>query len=108
VGKARAKEIIFQAKRLDAETAMALGIVDRVCEPGSLMEESLRYAASMQVGSPASISVVKSCINRGIELPLEEGLAIEMEGLERLLNTSDVREGVAAFLEKRKPGFRGK
>ncbi len=108
IGKAGAKEIIFQARKLDARTALALGIVDRVCEPGSLMEEALQYAESMQGGAPVSIDVVKSCINRGIEQSLDKGLAIEMEGLERLLNTADAREGVIAFLEKRKPLFTGR
>ncbi len=107
IGKAKAKEIIFQARRLDAETALALGVVDRLFEPASLMEGALQFAEEMRAGSPVSISVVKSCINRGIEQPLDRGLAMEMEGLERLLNTADAREGVSAFLQKRKPLFQG-
>jgi len=108
IGKAAAKEIVFQARKLDAKTALDLGIIDRICEPGSLMEEALQYAERLQGGAPVSIAVVKSCINEGIEQPLEKGLAMEMEGLERLLNTADAREGVTAFLEKREPVFKGR
>ena len=108
IGKNRAKDIIFNSKLFDAEGALAAGVVDQIYEPESLMEKSLEYADKLKGRPGISISVVKACIDKGIEVSLEEGLAIEMAGIERLLNTNDAKEGVTAFLEKRKPFFQNK
>jgi enoyl-CoA hydratase len=108
VGKSQTKDIIFNVKFLPAEDALDLGMVDRIFPPESLMAETLKYAEGFQNRAAVSIAVVKMCINQGVELSLKEGLALEMKGLERLLSTADAREGVTAFLEKRKPIFQGK
>jgi enoyl-CoA hydratase len=108
IGKSRAKDMIFNSKLFDAESALAAGIVDQIYDPESLMEKSLEYANKLKDRAGISISVVKRCIDKGLEVSLEEGLALEMEGLERLLNTNDAKEGVTAFLEKRKPFFQSK
>jgi enoyl-CoA hydratase len=108
IGKSRAKDMIFNSKLFDAEGALAAGIVDKIFEPESLMDKSLEYANKLKDRPGISISVVKRCIDKGLEVSLKEGLALEMEGLERLLNTNDAKEGVTAFLEKRKPFFQNK
>ncbi len=108
IGKARAKEIIYNALLLDAEEALRLGIVDRVYPKESLLDECLAYAGQFKDRAACSISVVKTCIDRGIDISLEEGLKLEMDGLKRLLGTSDAVEGVTAFLEKRRPNFHGR
>ena len=92
---------------LDAEDALANGVVDRIYDPESLIDSCLAYAQTFKNQAGIAVSVVKECINKGLELPLMDGLALEMKGLETLLNTADAREGVRAFLEKRKPLFTG-
>ena len=108
IGKSRAKDLIFNSKLFNAEDALASGLVDQIYDPESLMGKSLEYANKLKGRPGISISVVKACIDKGIEVSLKEGLAIEMAGLERLLNTNDAKEGVTAFLEKRKPFFQSK
>ena len=68
---------------------------------------SLELPEEFKNQARVAVSVLKASINKGLDLPLAVGLALEMRGLERLLNTKDAREGVAAFLEKRKPLFAG-
>jgi len=108
IGRSRAKDIIYHRKLLDAGDALASGVIDRVYEPESLMESCLAYADEFKNQAGAAVSVVKECINKGLDLPLTDGLALEMRGLETLLNTADAREGVGAFLEKRKANFLSK
>ena len=108
IGKSRAKDMIFNSKLYDAEGALTAGLVDQIYEPESLMDKSLEYANRLKERAGISISVVKMCIDQGLEMSVKEGLALEMEGLERLLNTNDAKEGVTAFLEKRKPFFQNK
>jgi len=108
IGKARAKEIIYNSLLLDAKEALHLGVVDRICPAGSLMEECLGYADQFSERASIAVSVVKTCIDRGSDMAMEEGLRKEMDGLKRLLGTSDAIEGVTAFVEKRQPRFLGK
>lgn len=108
IGKSRAKDIIYNRRLLDAGDALTAGVVDRLYEPESLMDNCLAYAEEFKNQAGVAVSVVKECINKGLELPLTDGLAIEMKGLETLLNTWDAREGVGAFLEKRKANFLSK
>lgn len=107
VGVTRAKDLIYTGNLVDPASALAIGLVDRVVPPSSLLEESLRYASAFQSCAAEAVAVVKDCIRRGMDTSLEEGLVLEMAGLETLLGTKDAREGVAAFLEKRPPVFTG-
>lgn len=102
IGKSLAKQIIYNSEHLDAERALAVGIVDRIFEPEVLFTETLRYAEQLSQCAGEAISVVKSCIDKGLQVTLQEGLALEMKGLEALLETEDAREGVAAFVNKSK------
>lgn len=108
IGKARAKEIIYNSHLLDANEALHLGVVDRIYPAESLMKECLKYADQFSDRASIALSVVKRCIDQGSEMSMAEGLKVEMEGLERLLGTSDAVEGVRAFVEKRRPLFLGK
>lgn len=107
VGATRAKDLIFTGRLLDPAAALAIGLVDRVLPASALLGESLEYAATFHSCAAEAVAVVKECIRRGMETSLEDGLALEMAGLEKLLGTRDAREGVAAFLEKRVPVFTG-
>lgn len=108
VGKARAKDIIYCSRMLDANEALALGIVDRVAPPLDLLDECLRYADAFGRRAAVAIAEIKACINEGLEKPIDQGLDREMVALERLLGTADLREGTTAFVEKRDPQFLGK
>jgi len=108
IGKSKAKDIIFNCKLLNAEAALAAGVVDRIHDPKSLIENCLRCAEQLKDRAGVAISVIKGCINKGLDLQLKASLELEMRGLETLLNTADAREGVGAFLEKRKPCFLNK
>ena len=108
IGKARAKEIIYNSLLLDAEEALHLGVVDRIYPADHLMKECLSYADQFSERASIAVSVVKRCIDQGSEMSIDEGLRAEMDGLERLLGTSDAVEGVTAFVEKRRPRFLGK
>lgn len=105
IGKARAKEAIYNSRLLDAEEALAWGIVDRVFPPEALLEECLRYAEAFGPRPGIAIAEIKACIDQGVDKPIQQGLDREMATLERLLETVDAREGVTAFLEKREPRF---
>jgi len=103
IGKSRSKQIIYDSEHLDAERALAIGIVDRIYDRETLFEETLRYAEKLANSAGAAISVVKRCIDKGLDVTLKEGLALEMQGVETLLKTDDARELVSAFVEKRRP-----
>jgi enoyl-CoA hydratase len=107
IGKSRAKDIIFNARFLDAEAALSCGIVDRVFAPDALFPECMKYAEGLAGRAMRSIAVVKRCINQGLDGTMAQGLAIEMDAVKELLKTMDAQEGVSAFIEKRKPVFRG-
>lgn len=108
IGRSRAKDIIFNARFLDADAALACGIVDRIYAPDLLLPECVKYAEGLKNRAKVSIAVIKRCINAGLDRSMAEGLKIEMDALKQLLETADAREGVSAFIEKRKPQFRGK
>lgn len=106
IGKSKAKDIIYNCKFIDAKTALAIGLVDQLYDPESLLDNTLQYAEELKELPRHSLAVVKKCINEGLEMQLENSLALEMKSFEILLNTEDMKEGVSAFLEKRKPVFK--
>lgn len=107
IGKARAKEIIYNSRLLGTEEALSWGLVESVWPPETLMEECLRYADAFRERAGLAIAEIKACIDEGIDRPMQQGLDLEMAALQRLLETNDAREGVNAFLEKRAPRFAG-
>ncbi len=107
VGKGRAKELIFTGRRVGAEEALAIGLVNRVAAPGRLLEECLSMAAMIREAGPIAIEQAKYAINHGMETDLATGLAIESNAYWVTIPTKDRLEGLAAFREKRKPVYRG-
>jgi enoyl-CoA hydratase/carnithine racemase len=108
VGKGKAKELIFTGGRVSAAEALGIGLVNKICEPDSLMDECRKMAAMICETGPIAIEQAKYAINHGFETDINTGLAIESNAYWVCIPTEDRLEGLAAFKEKRKPVFKGK
>jgi enoyl-CoA hydratase/carnithine racemase len=107
VGKTKAKELIFTARRIDAAEAEKIGLVNQVVPKGKLMEAALDMAAMINENAPLALAQAKFAIDYGLEVDLSTGLALETKAYEALIPTKDRIEGLNAFKEKRKPIYRG-
>jgi enoyl-CoA hydratase/carnithine racemase len=108
VGERRAKEIILTGRPFSAEEAWQWGLVNRVCEPETLMEETLETARCIAANAPQSIMRAKRAISVASQIDRYNGFQFELEAYNRLVPTEDRREGILAFNEKRKPRYKGK
>lgn len=108
VGERRAKEIILTGRPFSAEQALEWSVVNRVCEPGTLMDAVTETAQAICENAPLSVRQAKKSIHNGLQLDLRRGFAFEIEAYHRLIDTEDRLEGIAAFNEKRKPVFKGR
>jgi enoyl-CoA hydratase len=107
IGKGRAKELIFTGRMIDASEAYELGIVNKVFPSDKLMDEVFKTARAIAQNSPVAVTLAKGAVNAGYDEGREEGEAIEMTAWGNAFATSDQKEGMGAFLEKRKPQFKG-
>ena len=107
VGKGKAKELIFTAKRIGAAEALSIGLVNQVCTPDTLMDACRQLAADICANGPIAIEQAKYAINYGMETDLSTGLSIESNAYWVCIPTEDRLEGLAAFREKRNPVFKG-
>jgi enoyl-CoA hydratase/carnithine racemase len=105
VGVTTALDIMITGRRLSPGEAYELGILDRLFPAGQLEEETLEYARGLVAGAAGAIGSIKLAVHRGIDRPLREALEIERELLEPLFEGEESKEGLQAFLEKRKPEF---
>ena len=108
VGKGKAKELIFTGQRVDAQEALNIGLVNKICEPKDLMEACHKMAAMICETGPVAIEQAKYAINYGLETDMHTGLAIESNAYWVCIPTEDRLEGLAAFKEKRKPVYKGR
>jgi len=108
VGRAMAKELIFTAKMIDANTAKQLGLLNEVVPSDELKSAVKKFAAELLTKPPVGLQLAKQLINSSIETDLTKGLVQEAQAFGVLASTEDFDEGVAAFIEKRKPKFKGK
>lgn len=108
IGWGKAKELIYTGKIIDAAEAERIGLADKVVPPDRLEEEVEQLAATIASKSPLIIKLVKKAINRGMYTDLAAGLAYEKANFALCFATEDHIEGVTAFLEKRKPEFKGR
>jgi enoyl-CoA hydratase len=108
LGMSRALELMLTGQSLSASDALRCGLVNRVVEPSRLVHEAEAVARSIAELAPLATRACLEAVTRGIELPLEQGLELEVELFSRLFDTEDVREGTRAFLEKRPPVFKGR
>ncbi|MFA7553843.1 MAG: enoyl-CoA hydratase-related protein [Spongiibacteraceae bacterium] len=102
----QAKRIIASARKLGAEEAQRLGIVDDLAEPGQVMDAAMAIAKEFSAGAPLPMAMIKQAYARGIN-SLEDALRCEMDNQSSLYLTKDHREAISAFLDKRQPQFKG-
>ncbi len=107
VGPGLARELIFTGRRVGAEEALRIGLVNAVCPPSELLERARALAADIARNGPVAVRLAKEAIRRGLDVDLEAGLALEAQAFALAFSTADQREGMSAFLEKRAPVFRG-
>ncbi len=108
VGKAIAMEMVLNDRRLTAEEALRFGLVNRVVPVEKYLEEAINLAASIASRAPVAVRLGKEAVNRAFETSLSEGLLYERRLFYFLFATEDQKEGMAAFLQKRKPQWRGR
>jgi enoyl-CoA hydratase len=108
VGLGRAMRMILTGDLLDAEEAARIGLVDEVVDDDALAERARAVAARIAAHSPVAVKLIKQAVRAAAELPLSAGLALERELFITAFASEDRAEGVAAFLEKRTPAFRGR
>jgi enoyl-CoA hydratase len=107
VGLGRAKEMCFLGDPVDAQEAYRIGLANRVVPVDSLLDEAKAYAKKLAAMPPFTLQLTKTVMDNGYDLSLEAALRMERLGFVALFGTQDQREGVTAFLEKRKPNFTG-
>jgi enoyl-CoA hydratase len=108
VGERRAKEIILTGRPFTAAEAHAWGMVNRLCAPGTVVDEALDTARRIADNAPISVRQAKHAIHYGLQMDLASGLMLEIEAYNRMVPSADRREGIAAFNEKRRPRFEGR
>lgn len=107
IGPARAKEIIFTGDPIGAEEALSLGLVTKVVPKERLLEEANTFAWRLASLPRLAMEASKMLINRSLEMDLQSGLELEACCLGTLAATHDLKEGILAFLERRRPNFTG-
>lgn len=107
VGKAKAMDMILTGRMIGAEEAERAGLVSRIVDADDLLiEEALEMARTIAGLSRPSVMMAKEAVNRAFELPLSEGVRFERRLFQAVFATNDQKEGMAAFIEKRKPAFK--
>jgi methylglutaconyl-CoA hydratase len=109
VGEGRAKEVILLARRISAAKALEWGLVNRVTAAGkSVVDDAIEWIRPIAEGAPVAQAAALEAIDRGLDVDLETGLAVEKAAYEKTIATEDRREALAAFAMKRAPHFRGR
>ncbi len=108
LGKLRAKELIFWGERIPAQKALGIGLVNEVAPQDKLMERARELAKKLMSKGLIAIGLAKRAIEQGTDLDLDSGLLIEQTLFSLCFDTQDQKEGMKAFLEKRKPEFKVK
>ncbi|MGV6875653.1 enoyl-CoA hydratase/isomerase family protein [Pseudochelatococcus sp. B33] len=108
VGMARAFELLFSAEPIDVDEAYRIGLINRKAARGAALDEALRMVAIYGERAPLSLATLKQAVRQGMERDLASSLDLEQKLGATLTGTSDRAEGMAAFLERRKPNFQGR
>ena len=107
-GKALAMEMILNNRTLSAQEAQQFGLVNRIVPVDQFLNEALKLAEEIAGRAPLAVRAAKKMINQAYELSLKEGLGEEKWEFYNLFTTEDQKEGMKAFIEKRKPNWRGR
>lgn len=107
IGRKRALHMILTGAPIDAAEAREIGLINEVIPHERLLDEAFALATKIARKSALAVSACLGSVTRGINVPIDEGLAIEASYFARMVPTHDIQEGIAAFLEKREPEFRG-
>src|SRR5262249_44115923 len=108
VGVAHALDMLFAAEPVDAAHAHRIGLINRLAPRGGALEAAKKLAAHYATRAPLSLAFVKRAVHRGMQMDLTSGLELETFLVTTIYGTEDKQEGIAAFLEKRPPAFRGR
>ena len=110
LGKSKAIELMVTGRTFDFDEALELGIVNHILEGEDFMAEAMEYARQFVPprGAAKAVGRIKRAVCSGLEMPFSEGLALEREMQMQLFESSDAREGLDAYMEKRKPEFAGR
>jgi len=107
IGMGRAKEIILGGEQVDAKRAYEIGLVNRVYPADQLMPETMKFAQKMATLPGFALKMAKHSMNYGYDLALDNANRLETECCAQCFSTDDQKEGMSAFLEKRKPAYKG-
>jgi enoyl-CoA hydratase len=108
VGKSKAMELVLSGQFISAEEALSYGLVSKVVPVEHYLAEAIKMAALIAEKSPIAVQMAKESVLKSYEMPLQEALYFERKNFYMLFASEDQKEGMAAFVEKRKPEFKGK
>ena len=108
VGRNKAKELLLTGRTIDANEAYRIGLINKVVEDDKLMEEVNTFAHTIASKSSVQTAFIKSLVNKGTDIDLNTACSLEISYFSSGFSTQDQKEGMKAFLEKRKPIFKGK
>ena len=108
IGRMKAKELLLTGRNLSAEEALNIGLVNMVVDDDKLMEEAEKLAGQIASKSSVQTSFIKALVNKGADIDLNSANSLEISYFSSSFSTHDQKEGMKAFLEKRKPKFKGK
>jgi enoyl-CoA hydratase/carnithine racemase len=108
IGKSKALDLMITGRTLGPQEASALGIFDRLFPMNELEQQTTAYAQALADGASFAVGSIKEAVNQGLQTSLHEGLAHERAVTAKLFQSEDAHEGIAAFVEKRKPVYKGR
>jgi len=108
VGRTKSLEWLWTGDRISADSALKHGVINRIVAPELLMEETMKFAGKLAKQPPLSLRLIKDSVNKAVDTSLYEGMQYERKNFYLLFATQDQKEGMNAFVEKRKPDYQGR